>query len=193
MRPPRPTRPHLALALVACLLLTGCELAQGPAPRRTIDPSASPIIETEDDFCAALDVLENEHQILREIRLRPGNRRALTDQFDQLDLAWDEVKRLAPRGMGDQIDVMSWAVIELGLAVEDYTTTSRFDEAADHVLRKDIAFDKAIGRLRARTTCLPWAPTPRPAIAPPPSPSPIPSRSPLPGPSGSARSARPTV
>ena len=78
---------------------------------------------------------------------------------------------MAPRGMADQLEAMDWAVIDLGLAVEDYTTTDRFDQAADHVLRRDIAFDRAIRRLRARTTCAPWAPTPKPERTPTPAPS----------------------
>jgi len=157
------------------VLMAGCQLGQGPTPRPTIDPSASPIIETDAEFCGALDVFDSEHQILREIRLRPGNRRALDDQFEQLDIAWDDVRRAAPRGMTDQLDALDWAVIELGLAVEDYTTTSDFEEAADHVLRKDIALDRSTGRLRARTTCVPWAPTPKPLPTPTPAASPSPS------------------
>jgi hypothetical protein len=178
MHLPRPPLWRSLLALGGCLLIVGCELGQGPAPSPSVDPSASPIIETESEFCVALDELESEHQVLREIKLRPGTRDALDHQFEEVDIAWDELQRVAPRGMRDQLDALSWAVIDLGLAVEDYTTTDHLAAAADHVLRMDIAFDRAIGRLRARTTCPPWSPTPPPVATP--SPSLTPSAEPSP-------------
>lgn len=169
LRRPRPTLPLLATALVT--LAAGCSLGPAPTPTPSPDPSASPIIATDDDFCAALDVLENEHVILRQIRLRPTNRRELDDQYEQLRIAWEDMTGVAPRGMKDQLDAVRWAVIDLGIAVEDYTTTTRFDEAAEHVLREDIAFDRTLGRLRARTTCPPWKETPKPQHTPTPGPS----------------------
>jgi len=169
-RPPIPHSAAIAVGLAA-IVLTGCSAQQGPRPTRSADPSASPIIETDAPFCGALDVLQSEHMILREIRLRPANRGALDDQFDQLDIAWQDVRDAAPRGMAEQLDALDWAVIDLGLAVEDYTTTDRFEQAADHVLRRDITFARAIARLRARTTCAPWAPTPIPERTPTPAPS----------------------
>lgn len=172
MQPARRALPVLLSALVTGILVAGCEPGGGPGPQRTIDPSASPIIDTEDEFCAALDELESEHERLRQIRLRPGNRQALDDRYDELDLAWDDVRRVAPRGMEVQIRAMDWAVIDLGLAIEDYRTTNRPDDAAAHVLRRDIGFDRAIARLRARTDCAPWAPTPRPRVTPSPSAAP---------------------
>lgn len=184
-RPPRPILPLLVTAFAA--LVTGCGLGSGPSPTPSPDPSASPIVTTESDFCMALDVLESEHVILRQIRLRPGNRRALDDQFEEVRIAWEDMVRVAPRGLKDQLDALRWAVIDLGLAVEDYTTTSRFDQAAEHVLREDIAFDRTLGRLRVRTTCPVWQPTPRPertpSTAPSPSSSPPPSGPPAASPS----------
>lgn len=178
-RPRIPFAPLLT-ALAVAALVTGCDLAGGATPAPTLDPSASPVIQTDETFCGALDVLESEHQILREIKLRQANRTKLADQFDEVRIAWEELQRVAPRGMRDQLDGMGWAVIHLGLAIEDYATTSRLDEAADHVLRRDLAFDKAIGKVRARTTCAPWAPTPPPVrpASPSPSPAPVPARPP---------------
>lgn len=177
-RPRIPLAP-LLLALAMALVAGGCDLAGRSTPAPSLDPSASPVIQTEATFCGALDVLESEHQVLREIKLRQTNRSELADQFDEVQIAWEELQRVAPRGMRDQLDAMRWAVIDLGLAIEDYTTSARLDQAADHVLKRDLAFDKAIGRMRARTTCAPWAPTPRPVHTPPPSPTTAPTRPPV--------------
>jgi hypothetical protein len=179
---PRPPRPILTLLVTAvAVLVTGCGLGSGPSPTPSPDPSASPIVTTESDFCEALDVLESEHVILRQIRLRPGNRRALDDQYDEVRIAWEDMARVAPRDLKDQLDALRWAVIDLGIAVEDYTTTSRFDQAAEHVLREDIAFDRTLGRLRVRTTCPAWRPTPKPERTPSPAPSASPSAATSPG------------
>jgi hypothetical protein len=159
------------VSLAGVLLLAGC-LGGGPAPRATIDPSASPILETDAKFCGYLDVLDGELANLRTIRLRPGNRRLLDDQFDEVVIAVDDVMRDAPDGMQVQLRELEQARIELGLGVEDYTTTNRFEEAADHVYRRELQFDRAIARVRARTDCPPYAPTPRPERTPPPEPSP---------------------
>ena len=153
MRPHHPTAPPRrlapAIALLVALVVAGCDAGASRTPGPTVDPSASPVIETDVAFCESLDVMQNEHVLLRRIRLRPGNRRALDDQYEQLRLAWQDMTIVAPRGMDDQLDAMRWAVIELGIAVEDYTTTARFAEAAEHVLRRDIAFDRTLDRLRA--------------------------------------------
>jgi hypothetical protein len=173
------SRPFAALFATALAgLVAACDLGPGPSPAPSLDPSASPIITTQSDFCAALDVLHSEHVILRQIRLRPGNRRALDDQYEQVRIAWEDMVGVVPRGLKDQLDALRWAVIDLGIAVEDYTTTSRFDEAAEHVLREDIAFDRTLGRLRDRTTCPAWQPTPKPVRTPTPGPSTSPSPSP---------------
>lgn len=166
------------LALAGLLsLIAGCDIGPARTPRPSVDPSASPIIETDADFCEALDVVEGEHAILRRIRLRPTNRRELDDQFEQLRIAWQDLLPVAPRGMKAQLDALRWAVIDLGIAIEDYATTDKLAEAADHVLKRDIAFHRVLGRLRARTTCAPWQPTPKPLHTPSPGPSTSPGAS----------------
>ena len=191
MRSDRPSLPRiiaLTAALAGLVLLAGCDGGPAKTPRPSLDPSASPIIETDADFCEALDVLEAEHVILRQIRLRPQNRNELDDQFEQVQIAWQDMTRVAPRGMKAQLDAMRWAVIDLGIAIEDYTTTDRLAEAADHVLKRDIAFDRVLGRLRARTTCPPWQPTPKPLHTPSPGPSAAADASASPAPIGAASS-----
>jgi len=184
-RPRIPFAP-LLVALAFAAFVAGCDLAGGATPVPTLDPSASPVIQTEPVFCGALDVLESEHQILREIKLRQANRSDLADQFDEVRIAWEEAQLVAPRGMRDQLDAMRWAVIDLGLAIEDYTTSARLEQAADHVLERDIAFDKVIEKLRARTTCAPWAPTPRPVRSASPAPSATPAATSPVGPAASS-------
>ncbi len=153
----------LLAVTVAAFGVTGCAAGPPATPPPAPDPSLGPVIAADDDVCAALDVMSQEHLLLREIRLRPANRRALDDQFEQLQLAWRDLLDVAPIDLDDQMDALRWAVIDLGLAVEDYTTTTRFAEAAEHVLREDIAFARTLGHLRARTTCPAWQPTPPPA------------------------------
>jgi hypothetical protein len=171
MPAPRALSRTRLIGLIGISIVAGCQ-GGGPAPGRTVDPSASPILDTDAEFCTALDVLEGELANLRTIRLRPGNRRALDDQFEEVDIAVDDVMRHAPDGMAVQLRELDGARIELGLGVEDYTTTNRFEEAADHVYRKELQFDRAIGRVRARTTCPAYASTPPPERTPSPEPSP---------------------
>jgi hypothetical protein len=172
MRARRTPLAGLLVGLLVAGTLAACGGGPAASPTPTPDPSAGPVIDTDTAFCEALDVMSSEHQILRQIRLRPTNRRQLDDQFEQLQLAWQDMVGVAPDGLQAQLAAMRWAVIDLGIAVEDYTTTfSRFAEASEHVLREDIAFARTLGRLRARTTCPAWEPTPKPQREPSPGPS----------------------
>ncbi|MFN8619227.1 MAG: hypothetical protein U0869_00595 [Chloroflexota bacterium] len=189
MRRALPTRSGpLAVVVVASLagIVAACGGDPGPSASPSPDPSTGPVIEAAVSFCDALDVFEGEHETLREIRLRPNNRRALGDQYDQLDIAWDDIPGSAPIGLGDELDAMRWSVINLGIAIEDYTTTTKFDQAAEHVLEEDIVFDKTLADLRERTTCGEWTPTPAPSSSAGPSPSASPATSGSPAPAASA-------
>jgi len=193
MRLPRRSLSLLVAALVAAIVVAGCD-SGAATPSPSVDPSASPIIATDAEFCGALGVLESEYRILGDIKLRPTNRRALNAQFEQLGIAWDDVRAVAPRGLRAQMNDMNWAVIDLGIAIEDYTTTAQFTEAADQIQKRDMAFDKAFGRLRARTTCEPFAPTLEPdqSASPESSPSSVLLVTPVPlGSPGVAASATP--
>ena len=130
MRLPRRFPSLLLPALAAALALAGCDGGGAATPAPSVDPSASPIIATDAEFCGALGVLQSEYRILGDIKVRPTNRRALNAQFEQLGIAWDDVRAVAPRGLRDQMNDMNWAVIDLGIAIEDYTTTAQFTEAA---------------------------------------------------------------
>jgi hypothetical protein len=154
-RPHRPAVLSAALAGLAALALGGCDVGQATLPDRSVDPSASPIIETRPEVCFAIDGLEQELIELRAVRLRPGNRGLLDREFGELDAAWGEVRRLAPEGMDEQLESARRAVVDLWLAVEDFVTAFDPERAVDHVRDEATAFEKAIGRLRERTDCPP--------------------------------------
>jgi hypothetical protein len=180
----QPIRPAVLAALLAGAV-AACDLGQGPGPTAVIDPSASPIIEARPEVCLAIDGLERELADLRAVRLRPANRDMLDLQYDELSAAWDEVRRLAPEGMEDQLELVRRALVDLWLAVEDFTTSFDPEKAVDHVQREAAAFAKAFTRLRDRTDCPPWVrPTPGPE-------TPSPSGSGAPAPAGPPASGPP--
>ena len=161
--------PRLVVRRACCafvlllLLLAGCD-TPGPARTTPSDDLASPDESVEvyawpsgaidPKLCESIKALTGEYQDLRAVRLLIKNRGELQRQFDDVAVLFGETARITPDGLARSLNNLSDAVGILRLAVEDYRTTDRPGDAADHIHAAQTTFERALRTFRRASGCV---------------------------------------
>lgn len=176
--PGRPAAGRTAALLALGLLVIACGSSSEAGPVATAEPTSSPLTEAGIDVCGRLNLVEQDLEDLRTIRLRPANRDYLATQVETLRIDFDAARSRFPRELWDVGVTANRALVELEIGMEDYVTTPNPLDAEMHVLESENAFDRAYEALRDAAACPPFVPR----VIPSASPSAAPTEPPLPDP-----------
>lgn len=160
----------MVAAWVAAVALAGaCGSGPSPAPsgessprptsRATLRPGRSPSPGVPAGFCGLLGDVRIELTELLAVPRRVANRRVLDEALTELDAAFDNFRQ-AERGSEDDalerpMRQAGYQMVDVILSIEDYRTTTRPAEAADHIERAGTAFMTALEEVAVLARCRP--------------------------------------
>lgn len=141
----------LAIVLVGCG--DGSTTPSVPAP--TGGPSASaPILgEAELAVCDGTTRMNQGVDELHQVRLRRGAGDSLTSALDRVVEGQRLVLEYATGRMRTRVRTLGFAVANITIAVEDFRTTDRYDEAAANIKRRTTALRRAVEAFRTWVGC----------------------------------------
>jgi hypothetical protein len=157
----QPTGGLKALLVIVLMALAGCGggSSASPGPASSDDyPYASgetpgPTLNVDPQLCAAMHNLGVAVAGVKAVKLKPTTRDDLEVAFGNVNVAMDDVWRFAPDLLNARVRTLGYAVVDLGLAVEDFRTTDHLTQAGPDIDRKGSVVEKALRGLRVATTC----------------------------------------
>jgi hypothetical protein len=138
-------------SLLACTGSPGSTPRGGsPGPGESVFPS----VEVDPILCEDLRQVQEELRDLRQTRIRRGIGELLQRRFEDIRVMTDEVDNVTPYELESHLNPLWDAVLQLGLAVEDYRTTNNPGEAVNYIRRSGTQLQRVLTRFRRAAGCL---------------------------------------
>jgi hypothetical protein len=124
-------------------------------PLAGTSPGAS--ISPEVELCESIQVVQSRLATLSALELRPTARVTLDIELSRVQAGFTDLRQDAldtrELGLADSLRRLGYRLDDLALAVEDFRTSSRPREAANHVAQEGVAFGDALAGFRLEAGC----------------------------------------